>query len=64
MKILLSNDDGYKAEGIHVLAKVMAQFGDITVVTPKSPQSAMSMAVSLGRRKISYKPIPKLTPGS
>ena len=64
MKILLSNDDGYKAEGIHVLARVMAEFGEVTVVSPKFPQSAMSMAVSLGRRKLSYKPLPKLTPGT
>ena len=50
MRILISNDDGYKAGGIHALARVMAEFGEVTVVAPKFHQSAMSMAVSLGRR--------------
>ena len=55
MTILLSNDDGYKAEGIHVLARVMARFGDVTVVAPKFHQSAMSTAVSLGVKQLAYK---------
>ena len=38
MRILVSNDDGYKAAGIHVLARVMAQFGEVTVVAPKYHQ--------------------------
>ena len=45
MRILISNDDGYKARGIHALARVMAQFGEVTVVAPKFHQSAMSMAL-------------------
>ena len=55
MRILLTNDDGYKAEGIHVLARVMSQFGDVTVVAPKFHQSAMSTAVSLGVKQLAYK---------
>ena len=55
MRILISNDDGYKAAGIHVLARVMAKFGDVTVVAPKFHQSAMSIAVSLGVKQLAYK---------
>ena len=63
MKILLSNDDGYKARGIHVLARVMARFGEVTVVAPKFHQSAMSTAVSLGVKQLAYKDLPEEGPG-
>lgn len=64
MKILLSNDDGYKALGIQCLARVMSGFGDVTVVAPKHHQSAMSMAVSLGTRPLAYKSVPEMSPGA
>lgn len=64
MRILLSNDDGYKAGGIHALARIMAGFGEVTVVAPKHHQSAMSMAVSLGLKKLAYKSLPDEGPGS
>ena len=35
MKILICNDDGYKARGIHVLARIMDKFGDVTVLLNK-----------------------------
>ena len=63
MRILLSNDDGYKAEGLHVLARVMARFGEVTVVAPKYHQSAMSTAVSLGVKQLAYKDLPEEGPG-
>lgn len=63
MKILISNDDGYKAGGIHVLARIMAGFGDVTVVAPKYHQSAMSMAVSLGMKRLAHKALPEEGPG-
>ena len=63
MRILISNDDGYRAGGIHVLARIMASFGDVTVVAPKYHQSAMSMAVSLGMKKLAYKKLPDEGPG-
>lgn len=63
MKILLSNDDGYKAAGLHVLARIMSRFGDVTVVAPKFHQSATSMAVSLGVKQLSYKDLPEEGPG-
>ena len=47
MKILITNDDGYQAKGIRVLTEIMKQFGEVTVVAPKRPQSGMSMAVTM-----------------
>ena len=64
MRILISNDDGYKAQGIHVLARLMAQFGQVTVVAPKFHQSAMSTAVSLGAKQLAYKDLPEEGPGA
>ena len=49
MKILITNDDGYKAKGIQALVRTMKKYGEITVVAPKHHQSGMSMAVSLGK---------------
>jgi len=63
MKILISNDDGYQAPGIHALARVMSRFGEVTVVAPKYHQSAMSMAVDLGFKKLAYKELPEEGPG-
>lgn len=63
MKILICNDDGYKARGIHVLARIMAQFGEVTVVAPKFHQSAMSLAVSLGVKQLAYKDLLEEGPG-
>ena len=63
MKILICNDDGYKAAGIHVLARVMKKFGEVTVVAPKFHQSATSMAVSLGVKQLAYKDLPNEKPG-
>ena len=55
MRILLTNDDGYQAKGIKVLADIMKQFGEVTVIAPKHHQSGMSMAVSLGFKQIAHK---------
>ena len=63
MRILISNDDGYQSGGIHALARIMAEFGEVTVVAPKVHQSAMSMAVSLGMKRLAYKPLPEEGPG-
>lgn len=63
MKILISNDDGYRSRGIHTLARIMAPFGELTVIAPKHHQSAMSMAVSLGMKKLAYKELPDEGPG-
>ena len=34
MHILVTNDDGYKAPGIHVLAEALSAIATITVVAP------------------------------
>lgn len=64
MNILITNDDGYSAKGIHVLAEIMCQFGNVTVIAPKKHQSGMSMAVSLGLKQIAYKDLPEEKPGN
>lgn len=63
MNILITNDDGYSAKGIHVLAEIMCQFGNVTVIAPKKHQSGMGMAVSLGLKQIAYKELPEEKPG-
>ncbi len=55
MRILITNDDGYQAKGIKVLAEIMSQFGEVTVIAPKKHQSGMSMALSLGFKQIAHK---------
>lgn len=47
MKILISNDDGYMAEGIQALAEAMATLGDITVVAPDRNRSGASNSLTL-----------------
>ena len=63
MEILITNDDGFKSKGIQVLSSIMAPAGSIRVVAPKTHQSGMSMAVSLGFRKITAKDLPGKRPG-
>ena len=55
MRILITNDDGYEAKGIKVLAEIMSNFGEVTVIAPKTHQSGMSMALSLGHKPIAHK---------
>ena len=57
MKILLTNDDGFEAKGIRVLASILRHYGDLTVVAPKYHQSGMSMAVNLGYKPLAVKKI-------
>ncbi len=47
MKILITNDDGINATGIRVLARWAKKHGEITVVAPKTEQSAKSHAIEL-----------------
>ena len=55
MRILITNDDGYQAKGIKVLTEIMSRYGEVTVIAPKTHQSGMSMAVSLGFKQIAHK---------
>ncbi|NNC66167.1 MAG: 5'/3'-nucleotidase SurE [Gammaproteobacteria bacterium] len=47
MKILVSNDDGYLATGINVLADALAKIADIVVVAPDRNRSAASNSLTL-----------------
>ena len=49
MKILLTNDDGYEAQGINILAKLLKKYGDIYIVAPKNVMSAKSVSIVLDR---------------
>jgi 5'-nucleotidase len=49
MKILLSNDDGYSAPGLVVLAEHISKIADITVVAPESNRSGASNSLTLDR---------------
>lgn len=46
-RILLSNDDGYLAEGLNTLATHLRDVGDVWVVAPDRERSATSHAISL-----------------
>ena len=47
MRILVTNDDGYLAHGIQVLADAARQLGTVTVVAPDREQSATSHSLTL-----------------
>jgi 5'-nucleotidase len=49
MRILLSNDDGYFAPGLAILAEALADSGDITVVAPERDRSGASNSLTLDR---------------
>ncbi|MCK8142841.1 5'/3'-nucleotidase SurE [Flavobacterium sp. I-SCBP12n] len=44
--ILITNDDGVSAPGIRALISVMSELGEVIVVAPDSPQSAMGHAIT------------------
>ncbi len=47
MRYLLSNDDGYQAIGIRLLAEALEQSGEVTVVAPDRDRSAASNSLTL-----------------
>ena len=47
LRILVTNDDGYQAAGIRVLAAAAQALGDVTVVAPDREQSATSHSLTL-----------------
>lgn len=49
MKILISNDDGYSAPGLSILAEHIAKIADITVVAPERNRSGASNSLTLDR---------------
>jgi 5'-nucleotidase len=49
MRILLSNDDGYFAPGLNLLAEALSQVAEITVVAPERDRSGASNSLTLDR---------------
>lgn len=47
MRILCTNDDGYLAHGLQVLAQAARPFGEVTIVAPDREQSATSHSLTL-----------------
>lgn len=48
-EILVTNDDGHAARGLHVLAQMLRSFGNVTVVAPCEPQSGKSVSLTLDK---------------
>ena len=55
MKILVTNDDGYRAKGLQALVGILRSYGEILVVAPKYVQSGTAMGVTMGYRPIVVK---------
>jgi 5'-nucleotidase len=47
--ILLTNDDGYRSEGLAALASVLSPLGEVTIVAPVEEASAIGHALTLRR---------------
>ena len=48
-RILVTNDDGVRSEGIHVLATALRPLGDVVIVAPHIEASAIGHALTLRR---------------
>lgn len=55
MRIIVTNDDGFNAAGLKALVKVLRKYGELTVIAPKTAQSGMSMAITMGYKPIAVK---------
>lgn len=49
MRILISNDDGYSAPGIEILAARLSRLADVVVVAPEGDRSGASNSLTLDR---------------
>src|SRR3954468_4292670 len=49
LRILVTNDDGYRSEGIHALAGALRRLGEVTIVGPTTEASAIGHALTLRR---------------
>jgi 5'-nucleotidase len=47
MKILVSNDDGVNAQGLHCLSEAMCALGDVVIVAPDRNRSGASNSLTL-----------------
>lgn len=48
MRFLLTNDDGYNAQGIILLRDKLLKYGDVTIVAPYQHMSGKSISITLG----------------
>jgi 5'/3'-nucleotidase len=48
-QILVTNDDGYRSDGIRALAEALAPLGEVTIVAPFEEASAIGHALTLRR---------------
>jgi 5'-nucleotidase len=46
-RILVTNDDGYRSEGLIVLAEALGAIGEVTIVAPMTEKSAIGHALTL-----------------
>ena len=49
MRILISNDDGYQADGIIQLTKSLSEIAEVIVVAPSENKSAASSSLTIGK---------------
>ena len=49
LRILVTNDDGYRSAGIHGLAGALRELGEVTIVAPTTEASAIGHALTLRR---------------
>ena len=49
VRILVTNDDGYRSEGIHALVNALRELGEVTIVAPVQEASAIGHALTLRR---------------
>src|SRR5579863_7186035 len=56
MRILVTNDDGYRSQGIQALARALEDIGDVTTVAPITEASAIGHALTL-RHPLRLEPI-------
>ena len=49
MRILVSNDDGYQAEGIKKLTQAISEIAEVVVVAPNENKSAASSSLTIGK---------------
>jgi 5'-nucleotidase len=47
MRILVTNDDGIMAPGLLALRRALSELGEVTVVAPMTPQSAVGHSITL-----------------
>lgn len=49
MRILISNDDGYQAEGIIQLSNSLSEIAEVIIVAPSENKSAASSSLTIGK---------------